>query len=336
MLSLAAHFTESETRRVRLAAAVEQMDGFAPRIDFADVPTIGPGMALVRVQAAAVDPSDVAAALGQVPQAVWPRTPGRDFAGVVVAGPGDWVDRAVWGSGGDLGITRDGTHAGWLPLPLAALSARPSNLSAEEAGAVGVPFATAYEGLRRCGGIKPGQVVAVFGAEGRVGQAVVQIAAYAGAQVIAVQASAGPYAGHARTEVRTIEVGAGDVAAQVRALSRGHGADIVFNATGAAAFDAACRAMARQASQVLVGGGAGVVLDLERCCRELHSVLGVDAMALDCMATARMLDALRPGFESGMLKPFAIQPQNVLPLDHVETAYRRVAAGSGDRIVLKP
>ena len=42
-----------------------------------------PGHALVRVLAAAVNPSDVKACLGLMPQAVWPRTPGRDFAGVV-------------------------------------------------------------------------------------------------------------------------------------------------------------------------------------------------------------------------------------------------------------
>ena len=51
-------------------------------------------------------------------------TPGRDFAGTVVAGPAEWLGREVWGSGGDIGITRDGSHAGWLLLPVAALGER--------------------------------------------------------------------------------------------------------------------------------------------------------------------------------------------------------------------
>jgi NADPH:quinone reductase-like Zn-dependent oxidoreductase len=39
------------------------------------------------VVAAAVNPSDVKATLGIMPHAVFPRTPGRDFAGLVVDGP---------------------------------------------------------------------------------------------------------------------------------------------------------------------------------------------------------------------------------------------------------
>ena len=83
----------------------------------------------MRVAAAGVNPSDVKAALGLMPQAVWPRTPGRDFAGTVVDGPADWIGREVWGSGGDLGITRDGSHAGWLLLPAvgAARQAAPAD-----------------------------------------------------------------------------------------------------------------------------------------------------------------------------------------------------------------
>src|SRR6185369_12143684 len=96
-------------------------------------PAAPPGHAVVRVAAAGVNPSDVKAALGLMPQAVWPRTPGRDFAGTVVDGPAEWVGREVWGSGGDIGITRDGSHAGWLLLPAAALHAKPQALGFEEA-----------------------------------------------------------------------------------------------------------------------------------------------------------------------------------------------------------
>jgi NADPH:quinone reductase-like Zn-dependent oxidoreductase len=66
---------------------------------------------LIELKAAAVNPSDVKAATGLMPYAVFPRTPGRDYAGVVIDGPTGWIGREVFGSSGDLGIRRDGTHA---------------------------------------------------------------------------------------------------------------------------------------------------------------------------------------------------------------------------------
>ena len=71
---------------------------------------------LIEVKAAAVNPSDVKAAIGLMPYAVFPRTPGRDYAGVVIDGPAGWVGREVFGSSGDLGIRRDGTHATHLAV----------------------------------------------------------------------------------------------------------------------------------------------------------------------------------------------------------------------------
>jgi len=118
------------------------------------MPQPGDGV-VVEVRAAGVNPSDVKAALGAMPHAVWPRTPGRDWAGVVVAGPDRLVGQEVWGSGGDLGIKRDGSHAGYLRVPQGAVVAKPSRISLEEAGALGLPFVTAWEGLRRAGLPKP-------------------------------------------------------------------------------------------------------------------------------------------------------------------------------------
>jgi NADPH2:quinone reductase len=99
----------------------------------------------------------------------------------------EWVGREVYGSGGDIGITRDGSHARYLVLPEQALRAKPQGISMDEAGAVGVPFVTAYEGFRRSGMPQAGQTVLVLGANGKVGQAAVQLASQAGARVIAVQ-----------------------------------------------------------------------------------------------------------------------------------------------------
>ena len=112
---------------------------------------------LIEVKAAAVNPSDVKAATGLMPYAVFPRTPGRDYAGVVIDGPAGWIGREVFGSSGDLGIRRDGTHATHLAVEAEAVVEKPKNLSWEEAAGIGVPFVTAMEGFRRAGMPKSGR-----------------------------------------------------------------------------------------------------------------------------------------------------------------------------------
>jgi NADPH:quinone reductase len=121
--------------------------------------TMPEGSAVVEVKSSGVNPSDVKALLGGMRHAVWPRTLGRDFAGVVVEGPKALIGREVWGSGGELGIQRDGGHAQRLVVPAASLREKPSTISLAEAGAVGVPFVTAYVGLREAGSVKRGDVV---------------------------------------------------------------------------------------------------------------------------------------------------------------------------------
>lgn len=64
-----------------------------------------------------------------MPHAVWPRTPGRDFAGVVVDGPADPLGREVWGSGGELGIRRGGGHTAYLVVDAAAVREKPAGIS---------------------------------------------------------------------------------------------------------------------------------------------------------------------------------------------------------------
>src|SRR3984885_10710243 len=85
------------------------------------VPAIAETTALVRVTAASINPSDVKNVAGAMKQTTLPRIPGRDFAGVVEAGPAEWIGAAVWGTGGDTGFTRDGTHAEMIAVPVASL-----------------------------------------------------------------------------------------------------------------------------------------------------------------------------------------------------------------------
>src|SRR5262249_40248838 len=155
--------------------------------------------------------------------AVFPRTSGRDYAGVVIDGPAGTIGREVFGSSGDLGIRRDGTHASHLVVETLAIVDKPNSISWEEAAGIGVPFVTAMEGFRRAGMPKAGETVLIMGVTGKVGQAAVQIATWHGARAVGVARKAEPYEGHANSPVEMIDASTDDVALCARELTGGKG-----------------------------------------------------------------------------------------------------------------
>ena len=118
--------------------------GLPSVLQIEDIPRPEPrdGEALVKVKAAAINPSDVKNVAGRAPGTTLPRTPGRDFSGVVIAGT-KYENAEVWSSGPGLGVIRDGAQAAYIILPEEALSLKPSTLSLAQAAALGVPFLTA-------------------------------------------------------------------------------------------------------------------------------------------------------------------------------------------------
>src|SRR3979409_2044444 len=114
-----------EARGVRLLARAENPAALAPVIERRTLVRAANEL-LVEIRAAAVNPSDVKAATGLMPYAVFPRTPGRDYAGVVIDGPPGSIGREVFGSSGDLGIRRDGTHASHLAVEADAGGDKPT------------------------------------------------------------------------------------------------------------------------------------------------------------------------------------------------------------------
>ena len=139
--------------------------------------------AVVRVLAASINPSDVKNVAGAMSQTILPRIPGRDYAGLVEAGPAEWIGAAVWGTGGDTGFTRDGTHAELIAVPVASLRRKPETLSFDQAASVGVNYMAAWCGLEAAG-LKAGETLLLIGAGGGVGGAAAQIARRLGARVI--------------------------------------------------------------------------------------------------------------------------------------------------------
>jgi NADPH:quinone reductase len=221
--------TTVEATCVRLNAKAADAASIAPVVERRSL-SRRPDEVVVAIEAAGVNPSDVKAATGLMSYAVFPRTPGRDFAGRVIDGPREWIGKSVFGTSGDLGIRRDGTHGSHLVVETAALVEKPAAISMEEAAGIGVPFVTAIEGFRRSGMPKPGEHVLIVGVNGKVGQAATQLATWQSANVIGVGRKDEPYEGHANAPIEIVNSAATDVAERVRELTGGKGADIVVGA----------------------------------------------------------------------------------------------------------
>jgi NADPH:quinone reductase-like Zn-dependent oxidoreductase len=325
-----------EARCVRLLAKAEAVASLAPVIERRPLARTE-NQVLIEVKAAAVNPSDVKAATGLMPYAVFPRTPGRDYAGIVIDGPAGTIGREVFGSSGDLGIRRDGTHATHLAVEADAAVEKPKGISWEEAAGIGVPFVTAIEGFRRAGTPKSGETVLVFGVNGKVGQAAVQIASWNGARVIGAVRKNEGYAGHANSPAEVIDASATDVAARVRELTDGKGADIVFNTVGDPYFQAAHKSLAIRGRQILIAAIDPVAqFNILEFYRGQHTYVGIDTLGLSSIATGAVLRELGPGFASGHLKPFPIKPNAIYPLEEAKAAFLAVAGSVRDRIILRP
>ncbi|MCA1397344.1 zinc-binding alcohol dehydrogenase family protein [Bradyrhizobium sp. BRP56] len=325
-----------DARCVRLLTKAENAAAVAPAVETHAL-SRGDNDVLIEVRAAAVNPSDVKAATGLMPYAIFPRTSGRDYAGVVIDGPAEFIGREVFGSSGDLGIRRDGTHATHLVVERDAVVEKPAGLSWDEAAGIGVPFVTAMEGLRRAGLPKAGETVLVMGVNGKVGQAAVQIASWHGARVIGVVRKSEPFEGHSNSPVEVIDASTTDVAARVRELTGGKGANIVYNTVGDPYFQAAHKSLALRGRQILIAAVDRIVqFNILEFYRGQHTYVGIDTLALSSVATGEVLRELAPGFAGGHLKPFPIKPSAIYPLEQAKAAFVAVAGSSRDRVILRP
>ncbi len=328
---------DTAMRCVRLLEKAASIELVAPTVQRLGRIRPTGGEVLVEIRAAAVNPSDAKAAIGMMPYAVFPRTPGRDFAGIVVAGAQAMIGKEVFGSSGDLGIRRDGTHASHLLVEAGGVVEKPPGLDLVAASGIGVPFVTAQEGFRRTGMPGPGDNVAIFGINGKVGQAAAQIAAWCGARVFGITRKGEPYAGYTSGTVEMIDASACDAATAVRDMTGGKGADIVFNTVGEPYHEAATKALAVRGRMIIIASfRQPVSFDLFSFYRGRHTYVGIDTLALSTPATAQVLSELVPGLVSGHLRPFVVHPDAVFPLDRAREAYATVLGSTRNRIFLVP
>ena len=284
---------------------------------------------------ASINPSDVKNVAGAMKQTTLPRIPGRDFAGVVEAGPEEWIGAQVWGTGGDMRFTRDGSHAEFIVVPAASLRRKPDTLSFDQAASVAVNYVAAWCGIEAAG-LTVEETVLLIGAGGGAGSAAAQIARRLGASMIGVDRRAphpdAPIHGIAPKMI----IGADDVPAEVHAATGGKGADVVFDLVGGVMFRAAIDSLALGGSLIEIAstGQREVCFDVIDFDRNESRLVGVDTLKRDVTASAKVLDALTPGFAAGDYRASPIV--EICGLGEAREAYRKVAAAAAGPIVLRP
>jgi NADPH:quinone reductase len=291
------------------------------RIEAVPIPEPGEAEALVHVKAAAINPADVGNVAGRFKRTTLPRTPGRDFAGIVIKGK-PHEGEEVWGSCPMLGGVRDGSHAEYVVVPAETLSLRPKSLSMAQAAAIGVPFITAWASLMSAAQIQAGETILIVGAAGAVGQAATQIANWKRADVIGADTKSDSIPG-AQSVINTKTE---DLHERVMELTAGKGVDAVFDTVGGPMFEPALRSLRFGGRQVAIAspGHPQVSFNLVDFYHNFSRLLGVDSYGLKSRQIVEIQDELRLGFETGALNP---PPIEIVPFEKAVDAYSRVATG---------
>jgi NADPH2:quinone reductase len=223
-----------------------------------DLPPPGPGEVRLRTRAAGLNFIDTYHRSGLYPQPL-PTGLGLEGAGVVEA-LGEGV--TGWQPGDRAGIFTGppGAYATARNVPAAQLVRLPDSVPDEVAAAIMLKGATAEFLVERCARVQPGSPVLVHAAAGGVGQLLVQWLKHIGAAVIGTAGGGAKVAlaGAAGAD-HVIDYAVEDVAARVRDLTGGEGAQVVFDGVGAATWEASLAATARRGLIVSYGNASGPV-----------------------------------------------------------------------------
>jgi len=301
-----------------------------------DVPAPGEGEVLVRVRAAGLNIGDwhLLRGIPYLMRIVFGlrgprrRIPGMDLAGEVTA-VGAGVTRlrvgdAVFGWG-------SGAFAQYVRVREDNLLTMPSELSFEQAAAVGDSAFTALAAVRDQGRVRSGDRVLINGASGGVGTFAVQLAKAFGAEVTAVCST------HSAELVGSL--GADEVIDYMREdfTKSGRRYDVMLDLIGNASLAECRRVLPQRGTYVLVGvKDMGRWLGLGRQFRALVTSPFVrqHMRVFVCKHTRADLDVLKGIVEAGDLKPVINQ---LYDLAGVREAFASVGAGHArGKIVITP
>ena len=219
-------------------------------------PPMRDGAVRIQVHAAGINFLDTLLIAGQYQvKPPLPFTPGAEASGVVTevgAGvsrfkPGDRV----------MAMSELGCYA--EELVANADRVFPISEKMDFASAAGFPivYGTSHVALGYRARLKPGEWLLVLGAAGGVGLTAVEIGKAMGAKVIA---AAGPEKlaiaqQHGADEL--IDYSHEDLRERVKAITGGHGADVIYDPVGGDAFDACLRSIAWEGRMIVIGFASG-------------------------------------------------------------------------------
>lgn len=215
----------------------------------------GPGEVRVRLKAASINFPDILMIQGKYQyKPELPFSPGMEGAGEVIE-TGEGVTRHRAGDSVVVGA-RHGCFAEEIVVPVAALRALPPGFTFAQGAAYPAAYLTAYVALVRRGALQAGETLLVHGAAGGVGLAAVDLGKVLGARVIATAST---------PEKREFlkAYGADHVLAptgfreEVKALTGGLGADVVFDPVGGDVFDESVRCIAFDGRLLVIGFTSG-------------------------------------------------------------------------------
>jgi NADPH2:quinone reductase len=228
-------------------------------IENMDDPVPGEGQVLVDIAAAGINFPDVLVIAGKYQVKVpTPFVPGNEAAGIVSAiGPGVTQfaedDKVIVNTTG-------GAFAEKCVADVLTTAPLPDDLSFEQGAGFSVTYGTSYHALKQSANLQPGETVLVLGAAGGVGISAVEIAKAMGARVIAA-ASSDEKLEFAKSAGADEFINYSDVPLKerVKELTRGKGADVVYDPVGGELAEQAFRAMAWHGRYLVIGFACGEI-----------------------------------------------------------------------------
>ena len=302
-------------------------------------PQAGPGEAVVRVQAAALNFFDTLIIAGKYQhKPPFPFSPGAEFAGVVervgdgVAGiaPGDRVMGNIgWGAAREA-----------VAVPADVLVKIPDGLEMDRAAGLTVTYGTTLYALRVRAELKPGETLAVLGASGGTGLAAVEIGKVIGARVIACASSDDKLAfARAHGADETVNYARDDLRGALKKLGGEHGIDVVYDPVGGPYAEPAVRALAWEGRYLVVGFAAGEIpklplnLVLLKSC-DIRGVLWGSWIKREPQAQGALMTDIVKWCAQGKLSAHV---QAVYPLADIAAALKAIADRKVmGKIVLRP
>jgi 8-amino-7-oxononanoate synthase len=218
-----------------------------------------------------------------------------------------------------------GSMASFVTVPAQCVVCKPEHLSAAEAATVSTAFLTAYYGLHHLAKIQAGDRVLIHAAAGGVGQAAVQLAQRAGAQVFATASPAKWDFLHAMGVEQTFNSRTLEFAAEILALTDGQGVDIVLNSLNGDFIPKNLEVLASNGRFIEIGK-LGIWEESEvRAQRADVSYFPFDLLEVSLQNPALFTSMLRDLIQAFDLRQLQPLPHQVFPIEEAVSAFRHMA-----------